>query len=217
MKSVNINRENKGFIYTIKGVVNSTDLQCPRSCFYYEREGDEVCDYILSCHKLGIEINKNKNFSCLKVLVNVKNMGNCDDWFIGAEDILLIDSEGFSYKGMILCDKLITFKISEDGTNILPGTQVNYIQLFPQIPSDVKISKFKVNIYNSWFDFNMSDEENSVEKIHLEHSADYNEHSLEKAMLDENELKYELSNIKHDIKNLKTTIYSCSLVSLNIC
>lgn len=140
-----IQKENEGLIYSIKSIERSGNLQCSKSCFYYKDK--EPCSYVKNCNRIGIKCN-NKHFSCIELHVNVKNLGIHSDWVIGSEDIVMIDSEGYSYPGLILCPEMLPFRISEERTHVLPGTQVDYIELFPELPNGITYSKFLINIHN---------------------------------------------------------------------
>lgn len=206
MEELNVTKENDGFIYSIKCVSENMDKKCPQSCYYSDKSGKDVCSYISDCEKLGITC-ENKEFVCIKIIVNVKNIGSVSDCVVGAEDIMLIDSEGYSYNGIILCRKLLPFRISEDKAMILPGTQVDYIQLFPPLPKGVTISKFKVNIYDKWFDFIFSNEKSSVDIIADTQNMDNLKHPVVNRT--DNDIHYEINSVKQQIKYLKTDIYSC--------
>ena len=207
MEELNVTKENEGFIYSIKCVSENMDKKCPQSCYYSDKSGKDACSYISDCEKLGITCEK-KQFVCIKIIVNVKNIGNDSEWVVGAEDIMLIDSEGYSYNGIILCRKLLPFRISEDRAKILPGTQLDYIQLFPSLPKGVTISKFKVNIHYKWFDFIFSNEKSSVDIIaDTQKNMDNLKHPVVNRT--DNDIHYEINFAKQQIKYLKTDIYSC--------
>lgn len=207
MEELNVTKENDGFIYSIKCVSENMDKKCPQSCYYSDKSGKDTCSYISDCKKLGITCEK-KQFFCIKIIGNVKNIGNVSEWVVGAEDIMLIDSEGYSYNGIILCRELLPFRISEDRAKILPGTQLDYIQLFPSLPKGVTISKFKVNIHHKWFDFIFSNEKSSVDIIaDTKRNMDNLEHPVVNRTT--NDILYEINSAKQNIKYLKTDIFSC--------
>lgn len=205
MEQNKLQKEHDKIIYTIVDIAECNNLQCSPSCWHLE--SNEPCDYILECQKIGI-LAENHTFSCIKVTVNVKNFGNDTNWSVGADDILLIDSEGYMYKGVILCYQMITFRISEENTHILPGTQVNYIQLFPKLPTGIKISKLMVNVHNKWFDFIYSNEKTSVDKIEDAYIRTTNDNDTEKSYIYE-DFMFEINRIKEEIRSLQTTIFSC--------
>lgn len=162
MIEINVPKSNDGYIYTIKSVEENCVLQCPSSCWY--RKHGETCSDAGKYRELGIRYEIGRIY-CIKVLINVKNTGTNENWVVGADDIYMVDSEGFAYNGIILCDEMLSLRISKDGTKIFPGTQLNYIQLFPQLPDGVSVSEFKVNIHNIMFSFNISEGRNKVENL----------------------------------------------------
>ena len=199
-----IQKENEGLIYSIKSIERSGNLQCSKSCFYYKDK--EPCSYVKNCNRIGIKCN-NKHFSCIELHVNVKNLGIHSDWVIGSEDIVMIDSEGYSYPGLILCPEMLPFRISEERTHVLPGTQVDYIELFPELPNGITYSKFLINIHNRWFEFEYSSTKLDSLSEPNEASGIYGGAPL--VHRDINSINHEMDIIKQDIVWLKTDIYSC--------
>lgn len=197
-----IQKENDGFIYTIKNIEIVDNLECSHSCHLYDID----CSYIKNCAKFGIS-STNKKFSCIKVLINVKNIGSFNDWIVGSEDILMVDSEGYSYKGMVLCNEMVTFRIAEDRTKILPGTQIDYIELFPKLPDGVTYSKFVVNVHHSWCDFVYA-EEALTKTIESHKASDLHdgESVFHKGI---NIVNNEIKDFKQQIIWLKADIFSC--------
>ncbi|MDY6114089.1 MAG: restriction endonuclease [Alloprevotella sp.] len=208
MEDMKVQMEYDGYIYSIKSVSENMDRKCALVCSLSERIGKDACSFILNCEKLGIECKQNL-FSCIKIVVNVKNIGTNTDWIVGADDIMLIDSDGYSYQGIVLCEDILPFRISKNRTIILPSTQLDYIQLFPSLPKGVSISKFKVNIHHKWFDFIYSNETNCVEKISNPGTEMTNLGIPTTVSIKADDIRFELNCAKRDIKDLKTLIYSC--------
>ena len=210
MIEINVPKSNDGYIYTIKSVEENCVLQCPSSCFYRENKG-YTCSEIEKYRELGIEYEDGM-ICCVKVAINVKNTGKYNDWVVGAEDVCLVDSEGYLYNGIILCDKMVSLRISKNGTKILPGTQLNYIQLFPSLPNGVQVSKFKVSIHHLIFTFNVSEEANEVDLITIESqeadtSRPIDDKESENPFYARN-IQYEVDNANRIINHIKTDMYS---------
>ena len=211
MIEINVPKSNDGYVYTIKCVEVNYLLQCPKKCFYQEHKDEYVCDSLKEIPKLGIEYDDGI-ICCTKVVINVKNTGSNNDWVVGAEDICMVDSEGFSYNGIILCDEMVSLRIAKNGTRILPGTQLNYVQLFPQLPNNVQISKFKVNIHHLIFTFNVSEIDNKVDLITNESqktdtSQPITDKESENPFYTRN-IQYEVDNANRIINHIKTDMYS---------
>lgn len=153
MKDINIPKKYNGLIVTIKSVQENTTITCSKECFWARRS--DGCSYFEELHRLGF-YTTGKNINCISITVNVKNVAYSDEWYIGAQDIILVDNEGYTYKGIILCKDNLPKRISQDGTQILQKCQVDYIQLFPNIPDGNKLSKFIVDIGGTKVDFLMS-------------------------------------------------------------
>lgn len=208
MKEINIPKSANGFIYTIKSVERAT-IKCPKSCCYIE-DKDYDCWYVSKLKQLGITFNQGQ-FDCIKVVINVKNIGDNSHWIVGAEDAVLIDSEGFSYSGIILCEDCLPPRTVQDKTHILPQTQVNYIQVFPLLEAKYEIAKIKINICHQWTDYILNDtiknpfediEETSSENQQVRHIGDRYSYGSE------NRSRWLLENFTERINKLKTSIYS---------
>lgn len=208
MKEINIPKSANGFIYTIKSVERAT-IKCPKSCCYIE-DKDYDCWYVSKLKQLGITFNQGQ-FDCIKVVINVKNIGDNSHWIVGAEDAVLIDSEGFSYSGIILCEDCLPPRTVQDKTHILPQTQVNYIQVFPLLEAKYEIAKIKINICHQWTDYILNDtiknpfediEETSSENQQVRHIEDRYSYGSE------NRSRWLLENFTERINKLKTSIYS---------
>lgn len=154
MIELNTPKEANGYIYTILDLDTEAIFDCPRKCFSLDSDYScSVQDEIRKGEK------RNKSFIAVKLTVNVKNLTDDDNWVVGAEDVVLIDDEGFSYEGVIICEELRPIRMAKNRTKILPHTQVNYIQLFPCMPENVKIHSARVNINHKWVDFMLTDNE----------------------------------------------------------
>lgn len=208
MKEINIPKSANGFIYTIKSVERTT-IKCPKSCCYIE-DKDYDCWYVNKLKQLGITFNQGK-FDCIRVVVNVKNIGNDSYWHVCAEDIVLVDSEGFSYNGIILCEDCLPPRTVQDKTYILPKTQVNYIQIFPILDSTCEMSHLKININEQWTDFVLSDKAHTpFENIEEASSENQQEASIGERYSygSENRSRWLLESFTERINKLRTSIYS---------
>ena len=161
-------------------------------------------------------------FECTIVTVNVKNIGNNQKWCVGAEDIVLIDTEGFTYNGIILCSDALPSRVVMDRTPILPKTQINYIELFPCLPPSVEISRLIVNINGQPIDYIINDRNYSDWEKEANVSATPNQNMQDSAQLGHisNHSEYHIDNFQsyslkmmiemlyQQIKELKVTIHS---------
>ena len=209
MKEINIPKSANGFIYTIKSVERTT-IKCPKSCCYIE-DKDYDCWFARDLREIGVSFQKGE-FTCIKVTINVKNIGSKDTWMVGPEDIVIVDSEGFTYPGIILCEECLPSpRYSKNKTHILPNTQVNYIQLFPLLEETCEISKLKVNINHQWTDFVLSDKvHNPFENMEEASSENQQQVSIGERYSygSENRSRWLLESFTERINKLKTSIYS---------
>ena len=209
MKEIDVPKSANGFIYTVKSVEKTT-ITCPKSCSYI-KDKDYDCWYISRLNKLGITFSKG-HFECIKVVINVKNIGDYTNWVVGAEDAVLVDSEGFTYNGIILCEDCLPPRTVEDKTNILPQTQVNYIQVFPLLDSACEIARIKVNINNQWTDFQIGENDNNPFEG-LETPSPATSHPVPIRNItcisqEESRLRWQIQSCTDKINKLKTNIYS---------
>lgn len=205
MIEINVPKKRDGFVYTIKSIDTNAKVYCSESCWYVKN--DTTCDdYIEELRNCGIAFSiSDYCIHCVKVIINVKNEGDCDDWYIGAEDAHLIDSEGFSYDGIIMCDKIFEHRKAKDRTKILPHSQLNYIQLFPKMQDDVQVSKIKINIHHRLFDFNLSDD--ICDNIVPEQTEPNIYDRVDPTNPYSHDFKWEIDNYRSKINNVKVKIF----------
>ena len=134
MIEINVPKEADGYIYTITNIELDTLYKCPTRCYY---AGENFECSLRDIIQRGVK--RSKEFKALTIMVNVKNISNNNDWQVGAEDIILVDEDGYTYKGVILCNYLLPLRTAENRTLIMPHTQLDYIQLFPLLPENVRI------------------------------------------------------------------------------
>lgn len=202
MREINIPKEHDGYVYTIKSIDEDCILECPKTCWHTNSDsscstfdelrrnsGYEICDYTINC---------------IKVVFNVKNVGIKEDWFVGPEDAILVDNEGFCYKGIMICENFHDARSAGKGSKYIPGTQVNYTQLFPLLPKGATISSIRVDIHHKVVDFNISGEKNDIEIMQEEYKLDY------ELMSESNydDIKYEIESLKRRINEIDVDIYS---------
>ena len=207
MNEINVPKSANGFIYTIKSFERTT-IKCPKTCCYIE-DKDYDCWYVNKLKQLGISFNQGQ-FDCIKVVINVKNIGDNSHWIVGAEDAVLVDVEGFSYNGIILCEDSLPPRTAQDKTHILPQTQVNYIQIFPILDEDCEIAKIKININHQWADYILNDSgRNPFEDMENLASDSTRTPSIgDRYIYSEGRSRWLMDSFTERINKLKTYIYS---------
>lgn len=204
MREINVPKEHDGYIYTIKSLDEDCVMECPKTCWRVGSDSD--CSYFDELRKnSGYKICGNV-INCIRVVFNVKNVGIKEDWYVGPEDAILIDNEGFSYRGILICENFQGERDSGRGVKFMPGTQVNYAQLFPMLPKDTSISSIRVDIHHKSVDFNMSDKKNDIEIMRMKQNPNY------ELMQEPNyeDIKYDIESFKRRVNSIKTEIYSYS-------
>lgn len=200
MIEINVPKEANGYVYTIKDIKLDAMYKCPSSCYYV---GENFECSLRQCIQRGVK--RIKEFKALAITINVKNMSNKNNWYVGAEDVILVDEDGYTYKGVILCNYLLPHRTAEDKTLILPHTQLDYIELFPLLPENIRISSARVNIYNTWVEFSLSDTPSQMQLL-----ADQNKQSNQndvQVIVDTNK-HWIIEKFKERIAKLRTSIYS---------
>lgn len=200
MVEINVPKEADGYIYTITNIELDALYKCPARCYY---AGENFKCSLRDIIQRGVK--RSKEFKALTIMVNVKNISNKNDWYVGAEDIILVDEDGYTYKGEILCNNLLPLRTAEDRTLIMPHTQLDYIQLFPLLPENVGISSAKVNIHKTWVEFSLSDSPSKVQL--LANQNDQSDQNDIQPIIDTNK-HWIIEKFKERISKLRTSIYS---------
>jgi restriction system protein len=136
--------------------VKEVTYSCPKDCFWVRNGSWSECSTVKDIKRLGIDFKRN-HLTGLQVLINVKNIGEENRWYIGAKDVVLVDEQGFTYRGEILCKECLPYRISPEGTYVLPQTQADYIQIFSIPNSEIAKVRVVIDSDNSWIDFAMND------------------------------------------------------------
>ena len=202
MSEINKQKESDGYIYTIKSLEEKAIIECPRDCCYVKNYKEYECNKFKGITELP---NSLCTYQCIRIVVNVKNIGNNSDWFVGPDDIKLVDNEGYMHEGTILCENCLPYRAVKNGTRFLPKTQVDYIQIFPCLPDGTTISHLLVDIHHNVVEFKISESSNDLEKIIV--SQDDKEYSDITHITTTNE-QWDIDNISSKIRNLKTEIFS---------
>ena len=132
----------------IIGIEKNKIIQCPPQCTCIESIG--LCD--ISCDiKKAIKAKQTKSFMATVVSINEKNLGYNGHFscHLRSENITLIDSDGFSYSGKIMCEELNPLRFSPEFTDIHLHSQVNFSVIFPQLPSKVEVSRILIKADNN--------------------------------------------------------------------
>lgn len=198
MEEVNISKEYKGFIYTIKSINLNCIIKCPHSCIGYEHSWWNCLLEEKEYEKYGI-LKKEDGFLLTTMTINVKNIGEEENCVIAADDALIIDNYGYSYEGIKLCRGHNPLNYEKYGIHILPQTQVDYITLFPPFQDERFISKVKVRIWNKYFDYNLSDKPNEIEILSMSYKDELSADTLK---------DYDLTRINNSIRNIKADLFS---------
>lgn len=208
MIEINVPKEHGGLVYTIKSIECNVIVECPKKCLYI-RDKDFTCPLKSKFDEVFIKKTGSKIY-CTKVLVNVRNTGRESDWYIGAEDLHLIDNDGFVYDGVVICDNIRIPKTSKDRSQIIPNTQTNYIQLFPALEKGSYAQKLIANIGGAFFEFNLSDKKDMCDSAENDYCIQEEKTSINSFHFygANNDVKWELDNLRRKINNIKTDIYS---------
>lgn len=204
MREINVPKEHDGYIYTIKSLDEDCVMECPKTCQYVKMVSDCTCSHFLELMRnSGYKICGNV-INCIRVVFNVKNIGCNEDWYVGAEDAILIDNEGFSYRGTLICENFHGERDSGKGVKMIPGTQVNYVQLFPLLPKEASISSIRVDVHHKVVDFNMSDKKNDIEIMRMEQNPNYE--LMQEP--DYDDIKWDIKSFTRRVDEIRTLIYS---------
>ncbi len=215
MNELNIPKKANGYICTIKSIDIAT-VKCPSSCSWYANCNDRPCTYKRYDVPNGVIVdNDNKEISGIKCLINIKNIGNTVDLTVNSRNAILVDTEGYTYEGTILCEKCLPLRVVKAGTEIHPQSQVDYIQLFPLLESVEYVAKIKVNINDEWVDFQITDEEvslfDNINAIDNDNDTSRDDKVSSAAFIDaitQDSFRYDVQHINSDINVIKLNVYS---------
>lgn len=125
-----------GCIFSIVSIDRNKETECMKDCYYGEKT---------TCNRHWPYSIKNGKFSATQVVLNVivTEIGD-SGWRADDGDLKILDENGFSYDGFVLCDhiKSSIHHINENQF-IHPFTQGNIIYLF-NLPNNIEIGGFLI-------------------------------------------------------------------------
>lgn len=132
----------------IIGIEKNKLIQCPTQCtnMFKSDYCENTCDI-----KKAIKAKQTKSFVATVVSINEKNLGYNGHFscHLRSENITLIDSDGFSYSGKIMCEELNPLRFSPEYADIHLYSQANFSVIFPPLPSKVEVSRIIVKADNN--------------------------------------------------------------------
>ena len=134
---INIPKCANGYIFVIKELYRNKEFSC-KECRY--ADSDEGCSVA--------NIAKRENsFIATSVIINVRVASG--GWYIASKDTLLVDTRGYVHTGQMLCKDITPNGYSNEYDNVVPLSQADYVQIFPELPDGVDVSAIVVQAGNN--------------------------------------------------------------------
>jgi restriction system protein len=181
-----------GIELTILDLQRNKQFNCPQDCWSAD-----------NCYlKRQAALNPTKTtFSAVMALFNVKNFAGAG-WSIDAGAWELIDTNGFAYRAQAMCDNLRPPRTMAPGSwSVSPGTQVNFILVFPELEKDKNIARL---LYSMQFGEIYSFEINELN----EEAAKLFEAKQKTLALESIQSDLQLHQLKESIDRLDSLMYS---------
>jgi restriction system protein len=181
-----------GIELTILDLQRNKQFNCPQDCWSAD-----------NCYlKRQVALNPTKiTFSAVMALFNVKNFAGAG-WSIDAGAWELIDTDGFAYRAQAMCDNLHPPRTMVPGNwSVSPGTQVNFMLVFPELEKDKDIAKL---LYSMKFGEIYSFEINELN----EEAAKLFEAKQKTLALESIQSDLQLHQLKESIDRLDSLMYS---------
>ena len=134
----------EGCIFTIKSL-GMRNYRCSKLCVDVKLDEEDECGFC------PIPIVKGE-FSAFEVVLNVivTNKADEDGWFVGNEDIKLIDDAGFAHPGFVLCEKIPYIQRANSCDRLKRRTQADMVYIFPNLDDKSRIVALQVNCGSSY-------------------------------------------------------------------
>lgn len=119
-----------GCVFTISKVEECKIYKCNPECFWLRNNSYESCEH----KKLGVDYHK-KQIECLSVELHIiVTQAASEAWYVRPEHIVVVDEEGYSHKGDIICDDIIKKGIYASRYDYIHiCTQAKVIYIFPNV------------------------------------------------------------------------------------
>jgi restriction system protein len=180
-----------GIELTILDLQRNKQFDCPEDCW-------SANDCYLKRH---VPLNPTKSKFCAVItFLNVKNF-SCAGWSIDAGAWELIDTDGFAYRAQAMCDNLRPSRTMEPGNwTVSPGTQVNFILVFPELEKEKGIAKLLYGKFGEMHSFEINGLNEEAVKLF--------ESRQQALVLESTQNDLQLHQLRENMDRLDSLIYS---------
>lgn len=181
-----------GIELTILDLQRNKQFNCPEDCW--------SADNCNLKREVGLNPTKSK-FSACNVILNIRNSSGAG-WPIESGAWELIDTDGFAYRAQNMCYNLRPPRLMDVGNwSVSPGTQVNFMLVFPELEKEKDIAKL---LYAIRFGEIYSFEINALN----EEAAKLFESKQQALALESSHSDLQLHQLKESLESLDSLIYS---------
>jgi len=179
----------QGIQIVLKTVRRNQVYNC--NCNIYS---DGICNL-----KIALSLVPSKSIlTATEVMFNIRN-ATSSGWSIQKGPWELVDTDGYAYRPSELCDRLHPPRTMSSSWTLSPGTQVNFVLVFPELEEGKEVARILYSVNRTFFAFELR--ELKPEAMELLHS-----HNGEAAGAVDSD--WELRSIKATIDGLELLIYS---------
>ncbi len=113
----------------------------------------------------------------------------------------IVDTEGFAYGGLSICEKFNSARhVNPDTWNITPGTRVRFFLLFPELKENVDLSAMTVQTNNGLIKIIINKLTPNIAEMFENMKADAEKIAIER--------DYELRSISSELQKLKKNVFA---------
>ena len=144
MSELGVAKEVEGMRFLVEKIETKTDFVCPVRC--YSRTKDySYC----GVQRLFQVKGKEMLYSAIVVTIIATNIGATRIEHVYGNDVLIVDSDGYSHKGTLKCSRstLPQTEWGDNETEYLPQTKVRFKVLFPTLEEGLSVSKVIIRPY----------------------------------------------------------------------
>ena len=156
-------QEMDGWVFTIKDIQENKSYRCSADCttLHFIKEG--IHDKCIEC----IDPKVRGTFSGIEITVHIVATSSVDGvWTCMDEDVRIVSTKGYTYKGKILCGNVVDNRHrAKDHEEIQKRTMADMVYVFPFLPEGEQIQAILVGVGRSTLRFDIIEGEEELYDI----------------------------------------------------
>lgn len=134
----------KGCVFILKSINLQQTYSCSKLCSTMVMDAYNDGEGTVSCNYCPVKIVKG-SFTIPEVVLNVIVTKAAEDaWFVGNDDIRIVDMKGYVYSGKVLCEDIPYIPRATNCQEIQKNSRIDLVYVFPGFPIDEEVQSIQI-------------------------------------------------------------------------